>query len=96
MIDVAALVEALAALPDDQLAPLLDRLAPALADRVAPPPAPEYLNPVEAAELLRTTRRRVYDLTQDGRLPRMKVGGRLLVRRADVIALIEGVSPPRV
>lgn len=40
----------------------------------------------EAAELLRCDRRRVYRMAEDGRLERVKDGGRLLVTRASVEA----------
>jgi excisionase family DNA binding protein len=88
---VAALLEELLALPDEQLAPLAARLAP-LVDGARPAeaaPSP-FLTADEAAELLRCRKRRVYELVGDGRLLRHGEGRRLLLRRADVLALASG------
>jgi excisionase family DNA binding protein len=46
----------------------------------------EFLTPEEAAEVLRSSRQRVYDLLSDGRLERFKDGSRVLVKRADLVA----------
>ena len=54
-------------------------------------PAPDLMTPREAAAYLRCARRRIYDLVSAGRLPRLREGGRLLVRRADLDRLVEGV-----
>ena len=85
---VHALVAELAALPDEQLAPLAERLAPLLRLE-APAPVSPYLTAAEAAELLRCRRRRIYELVQDGRLTRRGDGRRLLVSREEVKRLAE-------
>ncbi len=51
-------------------------------------PASEFLTAVQAADLLRCNRQRVYDLVSTGRLTRYKEGGRTLLRRADVLKLV--------
>ena len=86
---VHALVAELMALPDEQLAPLAERLAPLL-HLEAPGPAPSpYLTADEAAALLRCRRRRIYELVGDGRLTRRGDGRRLLVSREEVARLAE-------
>jgi excisionase family DNA binding protein len=44
----------------------------------------------EAENMLRCKRERVYDLLSQGRLPYLKDGSRVLIRRADVLAYLEG------
>jgi len=46
----------------------------------------------EAAEMFRCRRQRVYDLISQGRLPHLKDGARVLIRRSDVLAYLEDVS----
>ena len=89
LVDVRALVVALAALPDDDLRPLVERIAP----MVAPPPTPERpmrRSPLatipEVAEYLNCPRQRVDDLLHRGRLTRVKDGGRTLIRWEEVDA----------
>jgi excisionase family DNA binding protein len=53
---------------------------------------PDYLTPPEAAEYLRTSRQRIYDLTSQGRLPVCKDGSRNLYRRVDLDAYLGGVT----
>lgn len=50
----------------------------------------EWLTVEEAAEHLRCSAQRIYELRSDGRLPRHKEGGRALVRRRDLDGLISG------
>lgn len=60
---------------------------------VAPDPVPHggpYMTPDEAAEFLRCTRKRVYDLAGSGRLARYGDGRRLLLKRTEVEALARG------
>jgi excisionase family DNA binding protein len=91
----AALVAELGMLSDDDLAPLLDRLAPMVASRI-PSARPittsrsRYLDSEEAAALLRCRRRRIYELVGDGRLTRHGDGRRLLVLRDEVERLAAG------
>lgn len=51
---------------------------------------PDYLNVAEAAERLRASRQRVYDLLSSGRLRRFKDGARVLVSRAELDAYLAG------
>ena len=52
---------------------------------------PDLMTPAEASRYLRCGRRRIYDLVSAGRLPRLREGGRLLLRRADLDRLVEEV-----
>jgi excisionase family DNA binding protein len=52
------------------------------------PPSP-YLTTAEAAEYLRAKPQRVHDLLSAGRLTRFKEGGRTLVLRAELEALVK-------
>ena len=57
-----------------------------------------YLSVAEAAELLRCSRKAVYCLAERGKLPGLRrgPGGRLLIRRADLVRSIEeSVSAPQ-
>lgn len=68
---------------------IAERVAQMLQDAPATPAAPDFMTADEAAAHLRCDRRRIYDLTGARRLPKFREGGRLLLRRADVYALIE-------
>jgi excisionase family DNA binding protein len=57
-------------------------------DSNAPSSTSPYLTVGEAADLLRSRRQRVYDLLSSGRLTRFKDGGRTLVLRVEVEALV--------
>ncbi len=50
------------------------------------PDASPYLTVKEAAAYLRTTPQRIYELTCAKRLPKVKDGGRVLIRRRDLHA----------
>ena len=54
------------------------------------PAAPELLTVQEVADLLRCKRQRVYDLLSQDRLPHLKDGSRVLIRRSEVLAYLEG------
>jgi len=54
-----------------------------------------YLSVREAAEYLRCSRQRVYDLLSQGALTRLKDGTRVLVARAEVDAYLVGVPTGR-
>ena len=75
-------------LPEPVLNELAERAAALVLERLSAAPATEseFLTVTEAADLLRASRQRVYDLLSDGRLERFKDGSRVLVRRADVVA----------
>ncbi len=63
---------------------------------VATPSVDDLLTPNEAAELLRIRPRTVRAWIRSGRLPAMRTdpgrGGRLLVRRSDLLALLQPVA----
>jgi excisionase family DNA binding protein len=78
---------------------MLDRLAPALAERVAELLAERFGGTVEqspwltvgeAAEYLRCKSKRIYDLVSQSRLPGHKDGSRLLLNRAELDAYVAG------
>ena len=46
-----------------------------------------------AAHYLAVSRSGIYRLINNGSLPRLKIGGRSLIRRADADALLESVAP---
>jgi excisionase family DNA binding protein len=74
-------------LPDSLVETIAERAAALVLERLdGKAKQPELLSVPEAAELLRCSRQRVYDLLSAGRLERLKDGSRVLVRRADVIA----------
>jgi excisionase family DNA binding protein len=77
------------AVPDELVERIAERAAELLAERQRPS-APELLTVDETAELLRCRKQRVYDLVSQGRLPCLKDGARVLVRRADLLAHLEG------
>jgi excisionase family DNA binding protein len=79
----------LAALDDDALDALAERLAPRLVDRLAQRNgAPTWLDAAGAAEYMATSRERVYDLVQLRKLEPRRDGRRLLFRRADLDAYL--------
>jgi excisionase family DNA binding protein len=70
---------------------LVEQLVAAAAERVLtelPDPASEFVSPKTAARLLDCDQQRIYDLISAGRLSRLKVGGRTLLRRREVLALV--------
>lgn len=87
MLNPRALVE-LIATDADALALLRSLVTPEATERRRP-----YMTPDEAADYLRCTRRRVYELCGDGRLSRHGEGRRLLLLRAEVEALAGGSGP---
>jgi excisionase family DNA binding protein len=46
----------------------------------------EYLKPLEAADLLRCGRTKIYEILQTGTLPSYRVGRNRIINRADVVA----------
>ena len=52
-------------------------------------PGDEALTVVEAADFLRLGQSTVYKMAADGRLPSVKLGGRLVFRRADLSDYLE-------
>src|SRR5262245_13069478 len=82
------LVEAIAALVEERV---LERLEANRRDNVSP-----YMTPVEAAELLRSGRQRVYDLLSAGRLRRYRDGTRVLISRDELDAYLQGDGTSRI
>ena len=83
-------------LAPDQVEVLARRVAEIVTARTQPPPVEsKYLTVPEAAELLRASRQRVYDLVSTGSLTRHKDGTRLLLRRAEVEAYLTGETVRR-
>ncbi|MDX6479697.1 MAG: Helix-turn-helix domain [Gaiellaceae bacterium] len=52
----------------------------------------ELLNVAEAADYLRCAPQRIYELRSSGRLPQTREGGRAIIRRRDLDALIAGAA----
>ena len=75
------------AIPEELVEALAQRVADLLAER-QPQAAPELLTVDEVAAFLRCRRQRVYDLVSQGRLPHLKDGARLLLRRSDLLAYL--------
>lgn len=84
-----AFLAELVALTDDELAPLVERLASLLPELRPEAPASPWMTADEAATFLRCRRRRIYELASDGRLTRYGDGRRLLLSRAEVARLAE-------
>jgi excisionase family DNA binding protein len=60
-----------------------------------PPDLPYFLTAKETAELLRTTREAVYAMAARGQLPGIvRIGRRLLIRRADLLEWLEQSRAP--
>ncbi|PWU23551.1 MAG: hypothetical protein C5B48_08390 [Candidatus Rokuibacteriota bacterium] len=59
-----------------------------------PAPASPYLRIDEAADYLRCSRQRIYDLLSAGRVARYKDGSRVLVLRAELDELVAPALPP--
>ena len=77
-------------LDDAALAALAERLAPLLADRLAPNGSPPWLDTKAAAEYLSCSPGRIHDLVQLGKLAPCRDGRRLLFKRSDLDAYLEG------
>jgi excisionase family DNA binding protein len=78
-------------LPPEALETIADRAARILEERSSSTAAAierRYLNVPEAADYLRSSRQRVYDLLSSGRLRRYKDGSRVLVSRAELDAYL--------
>lgn len=81
----AAILEAIAELVETRV---LERLAEL--DIAHERRQPDYLTVPEAAERLRASRQRVYDLLSSGRLRRFKDGARVLIASAELDAYLAG------
>ena len=83
-------------LPDDVLESVAERAAAIVLERLAderPNGDSEFCSVAEAAEVLRSSRQRVYDLLSDGRLTRHKDGSRVLVSRSELVAHLRPTHP---
>ena len=76
-------------LPDELVDEVARKAAALVLEQLAPSASP-FLTVAEAAEFLRSSRQRVYDLLSDGRLTRHKDGARVLVERAELLAYVAG------
>jgi excisionase family DNA binding protein len=78
-------------LTGDQLAVLAEQVADVLEGRQAgaAPAAARWLSIDEAADYIRASRQRIYDLRSSGRLSRTGDGGRAVVDRAELDRLLE-------
>jgi len=77
------------ALPEQFVETIAERAAQLLAER-RPQPTSELLTVVEAAEFLRCGKQRIYDLVSQRRLPHLKDGSRVLLRRTELLAYLGG------
>lgn len=82
-------VELTIRLTDEQIAQIAARAAALVS---APTPASPWLNVAEAAERLRCRKDRIYDLIALGRLHPSRDGRRVLLRREDLDAYLDGRS----
>ena len=84
----------LVAIPASAIEALALRLAEHLKENVTSAPAAQgaspYLNVAEAADYLRCSEQRIYDLTSARQLPVSKEGTRSLYRREHLDALVKG------
>ena len=71
---------------DDLVERVADRVLERLGAVAADEPASEFCTVDEAADVLRSSRQRVYDLCSDGTLTRYKDGSRLLISRSELVA----------
>ena len=80
------------AIPDELVERIAARAAELLPEQHRPT-EPELLTAAEAADYLRCGKQRVYDLVSQGRLPHLKDGARVLIRRADLLAYLDEGKP---
>jgi excisionase family DNA binding protein len=82
------MIELKLSLTDDQVSEIARRAAVLMATDQAP--ASPWLNVADAAEHLRCGKDRIYDLIALGKLSPRRDGRRVLLRREDLDAYIEG------
>lgn len=73
--------------PDELVEQIAQRTAELLRER--PPALSPFLDVAEAADYLRTSKQRVYDLSSSGRLRAHRDGRRLLFRTEDLDAVLD-------
>jgi excisionase family DNA binding protein len=76
-------------LPADFVEVVAERVAALLAQQ----PVSPYMTVDEAADYLRCSRQRIYDLLSSRRLTRLKDGSRVLLLRSELDAHLAGVAP---
>lgn len=77
-------------LGDEQVTVIAQRVAEIIDHRARRRTRSEYVSVQETAELLRCARARIDNLLTQGRLTRIKDGGRTLIERAEVEAYLRG------
>lgn len=81
--------------PTEWLDVVAERAAEIVLERLAVAPSSSpYFSVEEAAEYLRCDRQRIYDLVSSRRLPKLKDGSRVLIRREDCDILVAPALPP--
>jgi len=81
-------------LPPEALEAIATRAAKLVLERMSGQDQPSpYWTVAEAADYLRCSRQRIYDLLSDGRLTRFKDGSRVLVLREELDRYLEGGCP---
>ena len=80
------------ALPPEALEAIAQRAAELVREQPIAEPLPAYLTTTEAANYVRASRQRIFDLTSQGRLKVCKDGSRNLYRRADLDAYLSGAT----
>ena len=81
-------------LEPETLETLVERVAELLLERTdGQRQTSPYWTVNEAADYLRCSRQRIYDLLSSGRLRRYKDGSRVLIRREELDAYVAGVTP---
>ena len=75
-------------LPADVIEEIARRVIEAVATQVQQYRVPDLLTTAQAAEYLNCKPQRIHDLRSRGDLPSFKEGGRVLIRRADLDALL--------
>lgn len=83
------MIELIVRLTDEQLAEIAQRAA-ALVPTDSPAGISPWLNIVEAAERLRCSKDRIYDLIALGKLQPRRDGRRVLLHRDELDAYVEG------
>jgi len=78
-------------LPPEVMDELTRRVTEAVARSVETLRVPDLLTTSQAAAYINCKRQRIYDLMSRGDLPAIREGGRILIRRGDLDALLREV-----
>lgn len=87
--DIRGMNEITITLPTEVVEELTRRVTEAVARSVEALRVPDLLTTTQAAAYLNCKRQRIYDLRSRGDLPVVREGGRILIRRGDLDALLE-------